>query len=175
MRRPLLSSSNRPRDSQRKKVYNSERTHSLWTWDAQYESVQEVQALVDKMCKTRWFKSRFPKYAFDQKAIRKYGRSADGIKVLDGRGRRGACGSTRGFIKLPRWSRSDLVILHEIAHVVTRRNGYHGPLPAFHGREFCANYLALVRRFLGKDAGDELKACFKKHKAKYTRPSKRKA
>lgn len=163
-RRPLLS--NRPRDSQRRKVYNSEQAHSLWTWDAhQYESIQEVQEWVTKICNTRWFKNRFPNYAVIADSMF----HKEGIKVLDGRGRRRPCGSTRGFIKLPKWSRSDLVILHEISHVVTRRKNRHLPLTAFHGREFCANYLALVRRFLGKDAGDELKASFKKHKAKYTR------
>lgn len=166
--------STRPRDSQRKKVYDSEQAHSLWTWDAhQYESVQQVQSWVDSICKSRWFINRFPRHAIDKKRIAVYGRRADGIKVLDGRGRRGACGSTRGFVKLPVWSRSDLVILHEIAHVVTSRYTTNNrKLPAHHGRDFCANYLALVRRFLGKEAGDELKACFKKHKVKYTRSAK---
>lgn len=160
--------SSRQRDNQRSKVYAAERKHSLWREESQYDSISYVQVWVDSICKTRWFKNRYPNYALDTSVMyRKHG-----IKVLDGRGRVRPCGSTRGFVKLPVWSRSDLIILHEIAHVVTRRNGYHGPLPAFHGRDFCANYLALVRRFLGKEAGDELKACFKNKRVKYTRKRK---
>ena len=164
--------SHRPRDSQRSKVYKAEQGHSLWFDEALFDSVGEVQEWVDCICRSRWFKNRYPRYAIDAKSIMKYGRAADGIKVLDGRSRQRACGSTRGFIKLPVWTRSDLHILHEIAHVVTRRNGYQGPLPAYHGRDFCANYLALVRQFMGKEEADELKGCFKKHRVKYTRPAK---
>ena len=164
--------SDRPRDSQRSKVYAAERMHSQWYDENQYANLGEIQSWVDGICKSRWFKNRYPRYAVDKKSIMKYGRAADGIKVLDGRGRIRPCGSTRGFIKLPMWSRFELLILHEIAHVVTRRNGYHGPLPAWHGREFCANFLALVRRFLGKEAGKELKACFKKKRVKYIRPKR---
>ena len=165
----------RPRDSQMSKVYAAERDHSLWHYDSQYDNIQQIQAWVDSICKSRWFKNRFFRYAIDKKRMAKYGRRADGIKVLDGRGRRNACGSTRGYIKLPVWSRSDLVILHEIAHVVTSRYTTNNrKLPAYHGRDFCANYLSLVRRFLGKEAGDELKACFKKRKAKYTRTARKK-
>jgi len=163
----------RPRDSQRSKVYAAERKHSQWYDDNQYANLGEIQSWVDSICKSRWFINRFPRHALDKKAIMKYGRSADGIKVLDGRGRQRPCGSTRGFIKLPKWSRFELVILHEIAHVVTTRYSTNNrKLPAYHGRDFCANYLTLVRRFLGKEAGKELRECFKRHKVKYTRPAK---
>ncbi|TET39004.1 MAG: hypothetical protein E3J69_00820 [Anaerolineales bacterium] len=165
--------SRRPRDSQMSKVYAAERKHSLWREESQYDSISHVQVWVDSICKSRWFKNRYPRYALAKSIQTAFLTDRErGIKVLDGRGRRKACGSTRGFIKLPVWSRSDLVILHEIAHVVTRRKGYHGPLPAYHGREFCANYLALVRQFLGKEAAKELKVCFKKSRVKYTRPAK---
>lgn len=160
----------RSRDSQMSKLYAAERKHSLWSEESQYDSISHVQVWVDSICKSRWFKNRYPHYALSQSRQTIFLNASErGIKVLDGRGRRKACGSNRGYIKLPVWSRSDLVILHEIAHVVTRREGYHGPLPAFHGREFCANYLSLVRRFLGKEAGDELKEHFKKGRVKYTR------
>ncbi len=153
------------------KVYAAERDHLLWRNNSQYENVQQIQVWVDSICKSRWFTNRFPRHSLSQKRQNLFLPDANrGIKVLDGRGRRRACGSTRGFIKLPVWSRSDLHILHEIAHVITSR--YTTPnrdLPAFHGRDFCANYLSLVTRFVGKDAGKELKECFKKRKVKYTR------
>jgi len=157
----------RPRDSQRSKVYKAETAHSLWFDEALFDSVGDVQRWVDSICKSRWFKNRFPRYALDPKSLMKYGRSADGIKVLDGRGRRRACGLRRGFIKLPIWTRTDLHILHEIAHVVTTTK------VASHGREFCANYLALVRQFMGKEEANELRECFKRHKVKYTRPARK--
>jgi len=162
----------RPRDSQRKKLYAAERKHSLWVNDSQFDSVGEVQKWVDNICKSRWFKNRFPRYKLDLSSLMRDGIATYGIKVLDGRGRLRANGSTRGFIKLPVWTRSHLHILHEIAHVITRRTDHNGPLPAFHGREFCANYIALVRQFLGKEAGDELKECFRKSRVKYTRPKR---
>jgi len=163
----------RPRDSQRSKLYKAERLHSLWSNDSQFDSLKDVQDWVDKICKSRWFKNRYPRHALDPKSLMRYGRSANGIKALDGRGRTRANGSTRGFIKLPVWTRSELHILHEIAHVVTSRYTVNSrKLPAFHGRDFCANYLALVRQFMGKEAGKELKACFKKSRVKYTRPAK---
>ncbi len=166
----------RPRDSQQSKLYKAERLHSLWSNNSQFDSLGDVQDWVDKICKSRWFVNRFPRHSLSRKITMLTGRGANGIKVLDGRGRRRANGSTRGYIKLPVWTRSELHILHEIAHVVTSRYTTNNrKLPAFHGRDFCANYLALVRRFLGKEAGKELKVCFKKTKVKYTRPAKGKS
>jgi putative metallohydrolase (TIGR04338 family) len=154
-------------------LYKAERLHSLWSNNSQFDSLKDVQDWVDKICKSRWFKNRYPRHAYQENKSQFLINKGQGIKVLDGRGRTRANGSTRGFIKLPVWTRSELHILHEIAHVVTSRYTVNNrKLPAFHGRDFCANYLSLVRHFLGKEAGKELKACFKKSRVKYTRPAK---
>lgn len=63
-------------------------------------------------------------------------------KVTDGRGRRHACGS-RQVIKLPRWSRTTAVVLHECAH---------GLAADMHGPVFAAVYVELLARFAGLDA-----------------------
>jgi hypothetical protein len=62
-------------------------------------------------------------------------------RVTDGRGRRHACGS-REVVKLPRWSRTAPIVLHECAH---------GLAPDRHGPRFVAAYAALLERFLGMD------------------------
>lgn len=61
--------------------------------------------------------------------------------VSDGRGRRHACGS-REVIKLPRWSRTTAIVLHECAH---------GMSADAHGPQFVAAYVALLVRFAGFD------------------------
>ncbi|MCB2054888.1 MAG: hypothetical protein KDE35_11685 [Geminicoccaceae bacterium] len=62
-------------------------------------------------------------------------------RVTDGRGRRHACGS-RAVIKLPRWSRTRPIVLHECAHGMAADG--HGPL-------FMTAYLRLLARFLDFD------------------------
>lgn len=65
--------------------------------------------------------------------------------ITDGRGRRRACGSAH-VIKLPRWSRSTVIVLHEAAHFVHAwRRG--SSAEAWHGPEFVAIYAALLIRF----------------------------
>ncbi len=177
------------RDSQRQKVYDSERSHSLWKSAVQVDfdgwrlsnvvefedgtpvpSVSEVQSYVNKLTRGRWFKNRWPRYSYDKNKTVWSGGSVikrpHGILVLDGRRRRSATGSINGSISMPRWSRFTLVILHEITHVVTGTSRTKGA----HGRTFCANYLALIRHELGVDAANEMKQLFKEHRVKYTRP-----
>lgn len=62
-------------------------------------------------------------------------------EVTDGRGRRHACGS-REVIKLPRWSRTAPIVLHECAH---------GMSDDGHGPEFVRCYVALLVHFLAMD------------------------
>lgn len=69
------------------------------------------------------------------------------VKVLDGRGRRNACAMPfDGSIKLPRWARRKWVVLHEVAHLVA-----HDVRLAWHGREFMADYIALLADHYKRD------------------------
>ena len=140
------------RDFQKSKVYAAESDMS--EKGARFESVQDIQQFVDKICGSRWFRNRFGR------VIR--------IVVRDGRGRRSACGKgwnnidgRYGIIKLPRWSRYTKYILHEIAHVVMPGN-----TPA-HGREFAKILLQLVARWMGNEAAQELRAAYRQRGVKY--------
>lgn len=80
------------------------------------------------------------------------------VVVRDGRGRRHACANETWFgaeLRLPRWSRSARVVLHELAHTITPRGA------AGHGPEFAACYVRLVERFLSWEHGEALRAAFR--------------
>jgi len=62
-------------------------------------------------------------------------------KLVDGRGRRRACGS-RWEIKLPRWARCRIVVLHEIAHSLQQQQPWHGP-------EFARLFLEMIVQYAG--------------------------
>lgn len=112
-----------PRDSQRAKVY---RAQEQLPKGKHLETVAEMQAYVDKMHSTRWFQKRW---------FRPYS-----IKVKDGRGRRHAC-AWWDQIKMPKWSRYEIYVLHEIAHLMPKGVNY---AVASHGREFVRNFIALL-------------------------------
>jgi hypothetical protein len=63
-----------------------------------------------------------------------------GVEVRDGRGRGSAYAVGNRLIKLPRWSRTRPVILHECAHLKTRDK--HGPM-------FMAVFIQLLNLHLG--------------------------
>lgn len=134
----------RVRDTQKHKLYSAERV--LKPFSPTMKSVEEVEAFVERVTKSKWFKKEF---------------GLLGIRVEDGRSRQNAAarGST---LLMPRWSRSEYVTLHEIAHVVTDRRRF-----AWHGREYAGNLLKLVRHFLGKEAHDNLRTAFRNHGVKY--------
>jgi putative metallohydrolase (TIGR04338 family) len=165
--------SKRPRDNQRSKVYKSERAIDERIYDkrgwcvkstcgGRLDTMSEIEDWLNTVLESRWFQSFMNKngnvsiYQFD---------------IRDGRGsRRGRAwywpSSRTGVVALPRWTRSKMYILHEVAHTVTpRRYAAHSP-------EFCANYLELVRRWIGKETADDLKASFKEHRVKFRRSSK---
>jgi hypothetical protein len=120
------------RDTQKQRVYDSEDVIDKTT--TVFKNVAEMQEFVDSILQARWFQSR-------------WGRTR--ITVKDGRGRRNACGGY-GVIKMPLWSRSRTVILHEVAHCLTP-NHY-----AAHGPEFAGVFLFLVRQVMGAEAGAKL-------------------
>lgn len=103
-------------------------------------TLKECQKFVDKVTARQY-------------VIDNYGKAT--IIVLDGRGRRKACATYYGgrkAIKLPRWARTKYVILHEVAHHLTRLDG--------HKAEFASCLLDLVRHFLGKESADALQGAY---------------
>ena len=71
----------------------------------------------------------------------------------DGRGRRHACGS-RQVIKLPRWARTRVIVLHECAH---------GMSDDGHGPGFVRAYVTLLEAFADRDRVS-LEASLRAHK-----------
>lgn len=156
------------RDMQKAKLYRAEREAFGFGFSAvvRYDrhsgrhssemTLPDCEAFIDKVCCDAWVRRTFGTIA---------------PRVADGRGTRIARGSP-DRINLPRWARTKPVILHELAHGLTRKA--YGPSPAPHGWEFASVYLRLVQHFLGKDRADQLRAAFKKHRVrtapKRTRP-----
>ena len=140
------------RDFQRAKAYKAERELSIWTYNGQdFRSVAEMQKYVDRLTSYKWFVDQFG--------------SGWKITVKDGRGRRKACGAMTGartgYVKMPLWSRSKLVLLHEVAHAINKRWDRHGPY-------WAASYILLVEKMLGEEIAQELRANFRKHNVDFS-------
>ena len=116
--------------------------------ESHLRTVAQMQAYVNKIVASAWWKQRFPYPTY--------------IEVHPGKRRRNAC--ARGnAIYMPLWSRTEFVILHEMAHCANRLGG------ASHGPEFTRIHLELVKRWMGKEHADKLKANFKVKKVKVGR------
>jgi putative metallohydrolase (TIGR04338 family) len=130
----------RPRDNQRARVYRSGIASIEVAESALLGSVPEVQAIVDGILTTQWWKQRAP--------------HRTQVRVTDGRGRRTGC-SIGSEIRLPRRYRSLMSILHEMAH-----EWMWCPTLQGHGPEFAGAFIALVREFVGdEEAGQLAAAC----------------
>ena len=114
----------RPRDSQRSAVYRWER--SMSEWPGQSLSLDDCKELIAKVCTT--YHIHIP-------------------TVRDGRGTRVARGGA-WIINLPRWARTDIVVLHECAHSIICCLHIPG---ASHGKVFATLFLLLLKRFSNVD------------------------
>ena len=150
-RKPMskLGLMGRERDFQRQRCYDSENEvrHKMPN-NPRYEKVAEIEQYVDALFKKSWFKRRWG--------------STRVPSVHDGRGYVNAC-SYGGMIVLPRWARTRLVILHELAHEVTPTSAGGG-----HGRYWACAFLELVYYEMGEEAYKILRDSFKKNGVKYT-------
>lgn len=151
----------RGRDYQRERLYRAEEEQPH---PAEFHALPEVQAFVDKVTSSQtWFslvsrtwRSSAPRHTHP------FQRGAKAqVEVLDGRGRRRAGAIGRWAITMPVWSRSRLVILHELAHVA------NPPGCASHGREFASMMLTLVARFIGRESYLALRAGYRKHGVRF--------
>jgi putative metallohydrolase (TIGR04338 family) len=148
----------RARDFQKSKVYVAETDAGL---GQRILKVDEIQAWIDQITGTRWWRSR----CYIEK-----------LRVFDGRGTRKAYGGYFGLwhsgkrgwgISMPRWSRYQLYILHELAHILIDQ--VRDTTVPHHGREFCRHLLALVGRWMGRDHVRLLRAAFRARGVKWHR------
>ena len=148
-----VNTNGRLRDSQRGKVYAAERGLRS---GRRFETLAACQRYVDIIISGATYRQIVQEYK---------GWSADsGVEVRPGRGARRAF-QRRNTITLPRWARSELVILHELTHVATR----DGPA---HGWQFCDAFLRLVSAYMFPSDWRAMKASFKEHRVRFRKPRK---
>lgn len=146
------------RDTQRRKLYRAEQSiawGSLPGGGADQLTLAEIEELANSILTGRWFKSRYAVAAHYPSLT---------MKVKDGR-RSSHARATAQWISMPRHTRSRWITLHELAHVIARRQ-YPYQETAGHGREYARIYLALVTRYISKEAGKALREAFAAHKVR---------
>lgn len=146
-----------PRDSQRSKVYKAERACSWWSASEEM-SLKECEKLIDRLL------GRHYKWKGERRRVR-WG----GYRLADGRGSRSGAANDH-YIRLPKFARNRGYVAHEVAHMIHFRLMW--VKEAAHGWEYCSIYLQVVTAVFGKEASDELKESFKKHKVKFRAPRK---
>lgn len=125
------------RDSYRQRVYDAERKVFDNRPTVKWTTVSEIQAYTDKLIGSAWWQRRWSGKAWY-------------VEIRPGKGHRRAV-SYGGYIQLPKWARKEWVLLHELAHEVTRWQG------SPHGWQFLQCYIALVEHKMGKEAAVALK------------------
>lgn len=162
------------RDNQRARLYAAEneafgKGDNLKPIATKLPKVKDVERYVKRQMKRATLKKRYSSALNNE------------IEIHDGRGHRCAKAYGTRTIAIPLWARCDWVVLHETAHIIHARIlriGYRPPGSrlkelyggAPHGWQFAAIYMDLVRFCMGKEAADTLKAEFKKHKVRFTKP-----
>ena len=135
-------------DLQAERLYAAENSTRCFSDPRCYLGTMSATAnFLGEVVRAEWFRERWP----TMEDVR--------IRLLDGRGCQSGWARADGTISLPTWARRKLVVLHELAHVVTWQH-YGLDQPA-HGRKFAWVYLELVRRVLGKEAARELRRAFR--------------
>jgi putative metallohydrolase (TIGR04338 family) len=134
----------RPRDSQRARLYRAEfAVHH----GRRLATVERMQAWVDGLCAMEWFVARWGSRSFD---------------VRPGFGHRRATADENGVLQMPKWARTELVLLHEVAHCLTPSTC------ASHGPEYAGVLLALARRGMGPGTAQRLEDAFASERVRWT-------
>jgi putative metallohydrolase (TIGR04338 family) len=134
----------RPRDSQRARLYRAEGEVDS---GRRLPTVERMQIYVDALCAADWFLARWGTQA---------------IEVRPGYGHRRATADEHGVLQMPKWARTELVILHEVAHCLTPR------ACAAHGPEYAGVLLALARRAMGPATAQRLEDAFARQRVRWT-------
>jgi putative metallohydrolase (TIGR04338 family) len=111
-----------------------------------YPSVDSVQDYVDAVLATAWFR-------------RRWGYRRITVGANPGANSRGGYGDVHMGAE---HRRSESVILHEIAHNLTDFHAH-----AYHGPEFAAILLTLVKHQMGRDSYEYLRTSYAVHRVKY--------
>lgn len=128
-------------DSQKQKLYNAEnRFRRAWRNKyKEFRSLDEAQRYADKFLKSAW-------------CVRRWGEQDD-VTITAKAGN--TCVASKLFrtISLCSWGMDEVVLLHELSHIVHPNGAGMG-----HGRYFCRTFLETIGHKLGPKAKKALRA-----------------
>lgn len=141
----------RYRDSQRRKVYNSE-AQVFWLGNRgiQFANLDEVRHYINKLVATDWWKARYP--------------HVTKVTIKSTRARHAWARRVQNVIGMPsvEFFLTEKTVLHELAHLVVKTpHPGHGPL-------YCRVYLDLITLMMGGERSAKLEQQFQQHKVRYT-------
>lgn len=144
------------RDFQRQKVYDSERIFRTKHKSKikYYKNLKEIQGFIDIVLKDKHFK----KYGitnihvYCSKRTVAYGWLENNISIA---------------MKLPKWAKNQLTILHEISHGICHKLFPNEDISP-HGIEFIYVYLDLIYNILGKRCFKIICKIFTENKVKHS-------
>ena len=134
----------RPRDSQRARLYRAE---GLVDAGRRLPTVERMQTWVDAMAATDWFLARWGVRAFE---------------VRPGFGHRRATAHQNGVLQMPKWARTELVLVHEVSHCLTPATC------ASHGPEYAGVLLTVARRAMGPGTAQLLEDAVARERVRWT-------
>lgn len=149
-----------PRDSQRTRVYKAEAVLRAFP-GTDVSTPEKYSKRAAEITGSLWMKSHYPdvhnsppRLVF---SVRRTGAMAWAFEI---------------HTSTSSWAMQEFIYLHELAHAIrSRQPGDYKTQP--HGWEFCEVYLSLVSRFMGTAHADALKASFKKHRVRFSKPRTR--
>lgn len=135
---------NRPRDSQKKKVYDfGKSVRAILPTALRPMTVPAMQELANRVTTSL---------------------GAKHIRLRFSKGhRRGYAYTLKRLVTIPRWGADAEYVLHEVAHVLHRDAGWSGH--ASHGPEYVGHFFALLEDFTGIDS-ERLHELLHKHRVK---------
>jgi putative metallohydrolase (TIGR04338 family) len=103
-----------------------------------WDSLVAAQAYVDELLTSPWWQRQFP--------------SVRSVVLFDHEGKYALAhkGVHGGAIQLPRWARTPLTLLHELAHLASP------PTTIGHGPVYAGIYLLLVQHYMGEGVALQL-------------------
>lgn len=155
-RHPILASKPK-RDSQRRRVYAADRRVGF---GRRFATIDEAQLFLEEVICSRWWHLQVARSNYlDQTLDFDY---PETVRLqLKRRGKSSSGNWMTATIRLVSKHLCVRILLHELAHVVT-------PIQHLaHGREFCRNYLQIVRRVEGDEVWRALKQAFGEERVKW--------
>ena len=170
---------NRPRDSYRSRVYGVDaklaNPELIPRLAERLETLPEIEEFLDRISSSEWWRHyRIPDGPHPgtrRKRVTSEGYGpvnypahfVHSLEVRDGRGRRSPCAhnwGSRGVIKMPKWTRTRHMVLHEVAHTICPELPGHGAL-------WVRILLDLTHEFVGAEEAEALRKLYEEARVPY--------